>query len=81
MKCPKCDGSMVQGFIPDRAHTGSFLMRWHEGRPKQGFWNEMKCRWSRTLPIAAFRCEECGYLELYADPSFKPHQSSWNLTP
>ena len=71
--CPKCAGKLIQGFMPDRTHGGTFLHRWHKGAPSfslKSFWSEMRCNWSDSIPIAAFRCEACGFLELYADQSF-----------
>jgi hypothetical protein len=67
LKCPKCQGEMVQGFIPDRAIVSS----WVEGKPKKSFWGVLKnLPPAGGMPLGAFRCKGCGYLEFYADMKF-----------
>ena len=70
MKCPKCAGKMAQGFVPDYTHQQALVEGWHEGQPKKSFWIQTKAPRNQGFPIGAFRCEKCGYLELYADPKF-----------
>ena len=70
MQCPKCKGEMAQGFVPDYYQTGIFVTGWHPGQPQKSFWNRTKVLESKCLPIGAFRCQECGFLEFYADPKF-----------
>lgn len=70
LKCPKCGGGMVQGFVPDYTHGGSLVEGWHEGQPKKSFWMGTKAPVAQGIPIGAYRCAACGYLEFYADPSF-----------
>jgi len=43
---------------------------WHPGQPKQSFWRTTKVSSEECIPIGAFRCPECGFLEFYADPKF-----------
>ena len=69
-QCPKCDGQMAQGFIPDHIPGGRFVGAWHEGQPEKSFWVHTKASDSGGLPIGAFRCKACGYLELYAHNRF-----------
>jgi Domain of unknown function (DUF6487) len=71
MKCPKCTGNMVQGFVPDfYSHSAVIVGSWHAGQPKKSFWTQTTAPRAEGIPIGAFRCEKCGYLELYADPKF-----------
>lgn len=70
MQCPKCKGEMVQGFVPDFTHQHALVQAWHEGKPKKSFWRRTKAHPTEGLPVGAFRCERCGYLEFYADPKF-----------
>lgn len=70
--CPKYEGQMVQGFIPDFARNGAYVGCWHEGKPQKSFWTGTKITASAALPIGAFRCQNCGYLEFYANPEFNP---------
>jgi predicted nucleic-acid-binding Zn-ribbon protein len=68
--CPKCDGEMVRGFVPDYAHGGILVGGWQEGRPKKSFWTTTKVSRSTGIPIGVFRCARCGFLEFYADKRF-----------
>ena len=68
--CPKCDGHMARGFIPDAGHGQVFIAGWHEGVPRKALVRKTKVDLRQGIPIAAFKCSECGYLEMYADPSF-----------
>lgn len=70
LRCPKCNSQMVQGFIPDHTHGAHLVGSWHEGAPKKSFWRGTKAPISAGIPIGAFRCSGCGYLELYADTKF-----------
>ncbi len=69
-KCPQCQGAMVQGFIPDYAHSMKTVASWVEGRPRRSWWQWTKVPVGGGVPIAAFRCSKCGYLEFYADEKF-----------
>jgi hypothetical protein len=69
--CPKCEGAMVQGFIPDFIHHSiNGVCGWHEGQPQASFWKGTKAKLAEGMPIGAFRCNKCGYLELYAGKEF-----------
>jgi hypothetical protein len=71
LKCPKCDGTMLQGFVPDATYGAVLVSQWYQERPKKGFFGwSTKAPRSRGVPIGAFRCESCGYLEFYADAEF-----------
>ena len=68
--CPKCEGVMREGFVPD--YTKEELLNtqlrpgvWVAGRPQSSFWTGT---WTgeERYPVRAFRCDECGYLEFYA---------------
>ena len=72
IKCPKCSGEMVQGFILDSTYGRSIVSSWVEGPPKSSFWG-LKVPFEGGIPIGAFRCKECGYLELYASTEFAAH--------
>ena len=68
--CPKCNGDMVQGFVPDYSHSSIFISGWHQGKPNKSFWTVAKAPLAEGVPIGAFRCGKCGFLEFYADPEF-----------
>ena len=63
--CPKCNGEMEEGFIPDITDAGVDQSRWAEGSPQPGFWGGTKLP-KRRLLITTYRCMRCGYLESYA---------------
>ena len=67
--CCKCDGQLVQGFVVDHTYGGIAAGEWGPGAPKSSFWTGTK-RPADTLPIGAFRCLSCGYLEFYAGEQF-----------
>ena len=66
--CPKCKQQMRKGFLLDRAHGGAGVMSWIEGKPRRSFWFGLKVTRRTTLvPLTAYRCPSCGYLESYAE--------------
>ena len=71
LKCPKCQSALVQGFIPDYApNNAKYVSSWVEGQPQKSWWEWTKVPFGGGVPIAAFRCEGCGYLEFYADEKY-----------
>jgi hypothetical protein len=69
-ECPKCGGAMLRGFVPDENYGAKLIGLWHPGQPKRSFWTATKAPRSRGIPIGAFRCERCGYLEFYSNDEF-----------
>ena len=73
IRCPKCAAAMERGFILDIMEGGQAASRWAAGAPTKAFWAGVKAvPADEVIPIAAFRCESCGYLESYARPEFAP---------
>ena len=71
LQCPKCKGEMAQGFVPDfYSHSAVLVGGWHEGQPKKSFWTRTKAPFLEGIPIGAFRCQKCGFLEFYSDAKF-----------
>lgn len=64
--CPRCRRGMERGFLLDREHGGYRAGEWVEGAPQRSFWTGVKTRGKERIPITAYRCEACGYLEFYA---------------
>jgi ssDNA-binding Zn-finger/Zn-ribbon topoisomerase 1 len=82
-KCSKCGGEMAEGFILDADFIYSFPMpraagmftqaRWVEGKPVPSRNSGIKWNDKEAYRIAAYRCPNCGLLELHAmDPSKYP---------
>lgn len=72
LTCPKCQGTMVQGFIADFADMGqnANVSIWVEGPPQMSLLFGAKTPKDKRIPIGTFRCAACGYLESYARPDF-----------
>ncbi|WP_428306850.1 PF20097 family protein [Lacipirellula sp.] len=69
-QCPKCAGAMEQGFVADlMGPLAGDVSKWNPGPPKSAFFTLTK-RSYKELPMAAFRCASCGYVEFYAAKEF-----------
>ena len=64
--CPKCQGAMTEGFVPDAGPYTRAVGSWVEGRPKASFWSGVTLRGRAQYPIQTWRCGRCGFLESYA---------------
>jgi hypothetical protein len=72
LTCLRCNGKMVQGFIPDDIGQIRLVGRWYEGAPKTSFLPAIKTSSTQGIPVAAFRCSSCGLTELFSDNNFEP---------
>jgi hypothetical protein len=73
IKCVKCAGVMEEGFVPDFGHYEYVRpLKWIEGKPEKTFWKGTKVEDRRDANISAYRCRECGYVELYAKEESRP---------
>jgi hypothetical protein len=70
LECPKCKAEMIQGFVPDHSRSSVLVGARYPGQPKWSFWSQTKAPAEDAVPIGAFRCPECGFLEFYADAKF-----------
>jgi hypothetical protein len=69
--CPYCEVDMERGFVLDFSHGGIINSTWQAGVPtpqtilglKTG---SVKLDKANMIPVATFRCPNCGYLESYA---------------
>ena len=69
IKCPKCNVLMEQGLLADFQQGGVIQTLWVAGDQELEFnaWiGELMPKSRRRLPVLAFRCPECGFLEFYA---------------
>jgi predicted nucleic-acid-binding Zn-ribbon protein len=65
-KCPKCDGTMQEGFIFDDGYVNLTASRWVADAPELAFGRWVKVAGKEQYQIRSFRCVKCGYLESYA---------------
>ena len=65
--CPKCNGSMSEGFVVDRGDYGAaHVSTYQKGEPRRSFWTGLKQAKEDQIAIVTLRCGRCGYLESYA---------------
>ena len=76
MHCPKCQGNMMEGFVPDYTHGGVLQTRWVQGTPKRTFWFGIRIL-DPVFAVTTYRCETCGFLESYATERVKLRTFSW----
>jgi ribosomal protein L40E len=68
VSCLRCNGRMEKGALLNRdSNGGKSLGQWVEGVPKRSIWTGLKLRGLKLLPVTAFRCRNCGHIELYAE--------------
>jgi hypothetical protein len=60
---------MLRGYIPDATYAATALVGWVPGSATKRWIGGIKAS-TGAVPVAAFRCEACGYLELYARDEF-----------
>ena len=65
-QCPKCSGSMVEGFVVDASHGTMGVSNWIEGPPEKSIWTGVKLTGRPRSEITTWRCGRCGFLEHYA---------------
>ena len=65
-RCPKCDGSMSEGFIFDEGHGIYKVATWQADKPRKSIWTGIKRSKADQLKISTRRCQRCGFLESYA---------------
>jgi hypothetical protein len=64
--CPKCQGTMSDGFVLSERYGASAASSWVEGPPRKSIWLGMKLR-GKPIEIKTWRCQRCGFLENYAN--------------
>ncbi len=64
-RCPKCQASMAEGFIPFEKGGFPRVLGWFAGAPKKGWWGTLNMP-GKPMPITTYRCAKCGFLEHYA---------------
>jgi hypothetical protein len=72
IKCPDCDGEMVEGFILDMTYGGSLVPRWLQGKPEISFWTGVNASGRDCRSVETYRCNRCGLLRSYAMTEVDP---------
>lgn len=68
--CPKCDRAMERGHVPDVTQGQVLQTRWSRGDPEsRRFFGGIRWTPAEQIPLAAYRCPSCGYVEFYARPA------------
>lgn len=66
-QCPKCNSLLARGHIPDVAHGAVLESSWAPGDAQsRKFLGGIKYQRDELIPLVAFRCPSCGFVELYA---------------
>ena len=63
--CPKCQGSMTEGFVATDKDGARSVSTWVEGAPDKR-WYGIKIGGKVKHEIQTWRCGRCGFLESYA---------------
>lgn len=66
--CPKCQTSMIEGFVIAEKEGRRTVSSWLEGAPIRSFWMGVKLGGKTPIEIVTWRCGSCGFLEGYAKP-------------
>ena len=66
--CSKCSGSMEPGVILDSMPgRGRVEAKWVGAPPTRTLWGHgVNLHGEEPIPVIAFRCDGCGFLELFA---------------
>ena len=66
-ECPRCHKTMEPGHIPDLGHGVVAQSSWVAGLPQvRRFLGGIRYDKKALVPMTAYRCPRCGYVELYA---------------
>jgi hypothetical protein len=69
--CPKCGKFMNRGHMPDYSYSDAIVLQavWAPGDPKpRRFQTGIKADFDAQIPLTAYRCPACGFVEFYARP-------------
>jgi len=67
--CTHCGStSLQQGFVEDRGEGSMGYAKWVAGALEKGLFGGAKTMGRPRSQIDAFRCPQCGHLELFSPP-------------
>jgi hypothetical protein len=65
LTCVRCGGSLDEGFLLDHTSGGYWTAHWVGGTPERSLWTGLNVKDRPKHPVTAYRCADCGRLELY----------------
>jgi hypothetical protein len=66
--CTGCNATMVEGFVIDHGDMQYRMQQlWVSGKPESSFWGGLSTRDRERFYVSAYRCENCGRLEMFAN--------------
>jgi len=72
MKCLRCSVAMEEGYLADGGYGAtSEVAKWVGGAPDVR-WYGVKTKGHEQIPLSAFRCANCGYVEFRAIAAREP---------
>jgi predicted nucleic-acid-binding Zn-ribbon protein len=67
LRCPKCQKTMEEGHVPDIGRNNATQSGWAHGSAEPvRFFGGIKFKRKEQIPLSAYRCPSCGFVELYA---------------
>ncbi|HYC93638.1 MAG TPA: hypothetical protein VEO54_30820 [Thermoanaerobaculia bacterium] len=67
-QCERCRVPMERGYMIDHGYGVTYPMAWVAGVPRWSKWWGLKVKREEKIPVASYRCPQCGRLESYAKP-------------
>ena len=65
--CSKCQKTMEEGHVPDIGRNSATQSVWARGPAEpRGFFGGIRFKGKEQVPLTAYRCPSCGYVEFYA---------------
>ena len=68
--CSKCEGELEGGFMLDKSAGGKLVGLWARGTARKSEWTGTRVKEEDLVPVGAYRCTQCGFLELFARYDF-----------
>jgi hypothetical protein len=69
--CSLCDSGLRLGFLEDKGERGAIgasrVLSWIDGQAEKGVFGGAKVLGKRRHDVKAYRCDQCGHLDLFVD--------------
>jgi hypothetical protein len=70
-RCSRCQGALRLGFLEDKGERGSVaasrVLSWIAGAAEKGPLGGAKVLGKQRVEVKAYRCDQCGHLDLFVD--------------